>query len=272
YAQVSGDGGAWTNVGTYTGLQSAWTQIEVDLSAYAGQSVRVRFELDTDYSVIEDGWYIDDVMIEGVGSTNALPPAPALLGPLPGGEVQPTTNLYCGTVTDPEGDDVTYGFRVYDDPELTSVVFATQDIAAIGAQAQAEVTGLTDGVTYWWRAFAADSIEWGLMGDTRSFVVNDATDVDGVILGFDLRQLVRTGGENVRLALDLPRAGDLTVTVFNARGQAVRTLASGDRAAGSHLLTWDGRDASGRSAASGVYFVKARTGHESAVARVLMVR
>ncbi len=272
YAQVSGDGGGWTTVGTYTGLQNAWTQVEVDLSAYAGQAVRVRFELDTDYSVTEDGWYVDDVVIEGVGSSNELPPAPALIDPAPGGETLTTVALTCGTVTDPEGDPVTYGFRVYDDAALTSVVFATEGVTAAGGEAEAEITGLADGQTYWWRAFAADTVEWGLMSDAQDFVVNASTDVDGVILGFDLRQIARSGGENVRLALDLPRAGDLTVTVFNARGQAVRTLASGSRAAGSHLLTWDGRDASGRHAASGVYFVKAKAGNESAVARVLMVR
>jgi len=272
YVQVSGDGGPFTTVGTYTGLQSTWTQVEIDLAAYNGQAVRVRFELVTDYSVHEDGWYVDDVVIEGVGSSNALPPAPALIDPAPGAETPTTATLSCGTVTDPEGDTVTYGFRVYDDAALTSVVFATDGIAAVDDQAQVDVAGLTDGATYWWRAFGADETEWGLMGEARAFTVNAATAVDGVILGFDLRQLDRTGGESVRLSLNLPRAGDLAVTVYNARGQAVRTLASGERSAGAHVLTWDGRDAAGRAAASGVYFVKARSGAETAVSRVLMVR
>jgi len=272
YVQVSGDDGPWNTMASYTGLQSAWILVEIDLADYSGQEVRVRFELDTDYSVTEDGWYVDDVVIEGVGSANALPPAPALIDPAPGGETPTTAVLSCGTVTDPEGDTVTYGFRVYDDAALTSVVFATDGIAAVDDQAQVDVAGLTDGATYWWRAFGADETEWGLMGEARAFTVNAATAVDGVILGFDLRQLDRTGGESVRLSLNLPRAGDLAVTVYNARGQAVRTLASGERSAGAHVLTWDGRDAAGRAAASGVYFVKARSGAETAVSRVLMVR
>ncbi|MBU1073125.1 T9SS type A sorting domain-containing protein, partial [bacterium] len=192
--------------------------------------------------------------------------------PPPGGETPAAATLTCGTVTDPEGDPVTYGFRVYDDPELTSVVFATQGVASVGAQAQAEVPGLTPGQTYWWRAFAADTLEWGLMSDARDFTVSTSTGVDVAILGLDLRQLDRTGGENARLSLNLPHAGDLTVTVYNARGQAVRTLASGEHAAGGHVLTWDGRDNDGRGAASGVYFVRARAGGETAVSRVLMVR
>jgi hypothetical protein len=38
------------------------------------------------------------------------------------------------------------------------------------------------------------------------------------------------------------------------------------------LLTWDGRDNGGRTAPSGVYFVRARAGGEARVGRVVMVR
>ena len=273
YVQVSVDGGAWNTVATYSGTQSSWTEVEIDLANHAGDSVRVRFTLDTDYSIVYDGWYVDDVMIEGVGSSNQLPPTPAQLWPLDGTDTESSTfNLICGTVTDPESDPVTYGFRVYDSPALTAVVFATQDVAAIGAQAQATPTGLTVGETYWWRAFAADTEAWGLMGDMHSFTVTEITGVNDLALGLDLRRLDGTGSRTVNLALNLPHSGDLTVTVYNTRGQAVRTLVSGERTAGNHVLSWDGRDTTGRGVASGVYLVRASAGEQTAVSRVLMVR
>jgi len=273
YVQVSLDGGGWNTLASYTGLQNNWTEVEIDLADHSGTSVRVRFMLDTDYSITEDGWYVDDVMIEGVGSANQLPPAPAQLWPLNGADTEANPfNLTCGTVTDPEGDPVTYGFRVYDSSTLTTVVFATQDVAAVGAQAQAAPTGLTVGETYWWRTFAADTEAWGLMGDMRSFTVTEVTGVNDLALGLDLRRLDGTGGQTVSLSLNLPQSGDLTVTVYNTRGQAVRTLVSGERTAGSHVLSWDGRDATGRGVASGVYLVRARAGEQTAVSRVLMVR
>ncbi|MBD3368724.1 MAG: hypothetical protein GF405_11225, partial [Candidatus Eisenbacteria bacterium] len=46
------------------------------------------------------------------------------------------------------------------------------------------------------------------------------------------------------------------VAVFNVRGERVRTLERGALPAGAHRATWDGLDAEGRSAASGVYFVR----------------
>lgn len=40
-----------------------WTLTVVDLSAYAGQSVKLRFRLATDTSASREGWYIDDVRV-----------------------------------------------------------------------------------------------------------------------------------------------------------------------------------------------------------------
>jgi bacillopeptidase F (M6 metalloprotease family) len=57
--------GAWTNVSVFTGYAGGvWTRPTVDLSAYAGQKVRVGFLLDYNCCGAADGWYIDDISIE----------------------------------------------------------------------------------------------------------------------------------------------------------------------------------------------------------------
>lgn len=64
--EISTDGGAsWSAVlATYSGNQSTWSREQIDFSTYAGSNdVRIRFRLVSDGSVIEDGWYIDDVAI-----------------------------------------------------------------------------------------------------------------------------------------------------------------------------------------------------------------
>lgn len=40
-----------------------WNLYQVDMSAYAGQSVQVRFRLATDTSASREGWYVDDVRV-----------------------------------------------------------------------------------------------------------------------------------------------------------------------------------------------------------------
>ena len=56
-----------------------------------------------------------------------------------------------------------------------------------------------------------------------------------------------------RIRYRLASSADVTLAVFNPLGQLVRTLATGHRPAGEHVVTWDGRDAKGRPVASGVY-------------------
>ncbi len=63
----------------------------------------------------------------------------------------------------------------------------------------------------------------------------------------------------VRFGLALPSDGAVRVEVFDVAGRLVRTLAAGPRPAGTHALSWDGRDAEGRPVAGGLYLVRAAT-------------
>ena len=67
YVEISTNGGAsWTNLGSFTGFQSIWTKAVIDLSSYVGNSsVKIRFRLLTDGDLGVDGWYVDDVQIQG---------------------------------------------------------------------------------------------------------------------------------------------------------------------------------------------------------------
>ena len=52
---------------------------------------------------------------------------------------------------------------------------------------------------------------------------------------------------------ELPRSGVVRLSLYNAAGQRTRVLVEGERLAGTHLATWDGRDDDGLDVASGVY-------------------
>ncbi|MCX5752963.1 MAG: M14 family zinc carboxypeptidase [Candidatus Krumholzibacteria bacterium] len=59
----------------------------------------------------------------------------------------------------------------------------------------------------------------------------------------------------------LSRHAHVTLEVYDARGRLVASLANGQgQASGYHAMEWDGRDASGNAAASGVYFYRLRAG------------
>jgi hypothetical protein len=54
----------------------------------------------------------------------------------------------------------------------------------------------------------------------------------------------------------LAARGAVQVSVYNLAGQRLLTLVDGERPAGTHTITWDGRDEGGRVLASGVYLYR----------------
>jgi len=58
------------------------------------------------------------------------------------------------------------------------------------------------------------------------------------------------------ISFELARGGPATLRVYDASGRLVRTLVEGPLAAGRHRAAWDGLDALGRKATSGVYFYR----------------
>ena len=60
--------------------------------------------------------------------------------------------------------------------------------------------------------------------------------------------------------------------VYDASGRLVRRLAEGSRKEGMQLVTWDGRDAAGREAGSGIYFARLRAGKQVHSRKMILVR
>ncbi len=52
--------------------------------------------------------------------------------------------------------------------------------------------------------------------------------------------------------------GKVALAIYNARGQLVRTLVNGHKAAGHHSVVWDGTNNQGSTLSSGVYFLRMR--------------
>jgi hypothetical protein len=54
----------------------------------------------------------------------------------------------------------------------------------------------------------------------------------------------------------IPRSAQIDFALFDLHGRRMRDLSSGALSAGPHAITWDGRDHTGRLAASGVYYYR----------------
>ena len=74
---------------------------------------------------------------------------------------------------------------------------------------------------------------------------------------------------DTRLTFSLARAGPVSLRVFDVHGREVRTLVRDTRSAGSHAVTWDGRDEHGGGAPAGIYFLRLEAAGEALARRVV---
>ena len=73
----------------------------------------------------------------------------------------------------------------------------------------------------------------------------------------------------MHISFTIHETGLATIRVFDIAGRAVRGLFGGRIEAGSHLLTWDGRDQHGKTCASGIYFVSLTAAGKQTVRKVV---
>jgi hypothetical protein len=73
------------------------------------------------------------------------------------------------------------------------------------------------------------------------------------------------------IELSLPVAGDYALAIYNVAGQLIRTF-DGSASAGVVKVVWDGKDASGSTVASGMYFYKATVGSFTTTKKMVLMK
>jgi hypothetical protein len=71
---------------------------------------------------------------------------------------------------------------------------------------------------------------------------------------------------------ELDQPANVTIEIFNNRGQIVRSFALGKKDTGYYRLVWDGTDNSGSACGTGIYFVKMQAGKETFLKKAALVK
>jgi flagellar hook assembly protein FlgD len=75
-----------------------------------------------------------------------------------------------------------------------------------------------------------------------------------------------------RITFGLKEPATVSLRVYDAAGRLLRVLVAGSRPAGTYSELWDGRDASGRAVASGIYFYRLSAGAFESTKKMILVR
>jgi flagellar hook assembly protein FlgD len=62
------------------------------------------------------------------------------------------------------------------------------------------------------------------------------------------------------IEISLNKDTDISLMIYNIRGEVVKQLASGSYSSGRYLVEWDGRNENGIQVASGIYIYRLQAG------------
>jgi len=138
----------------------------------------------------------------------------------------------------------------YDFMNIYTVVGGAKDSASLSARAMA----LEKVLSY-----------FGVEGDPL-----DVTPAPGADK-FAIRNYPNPFNPSTSIEYTMPRAGHLSLKVFNVRGELIKTLIDG-RIESSGSILWDGSNDHGAKVSSGVYFYEARTSGQVMVQKMALVK
>ncbi len=105
-------------------------------------------------------------------------------------------------------------------------------------------------------------------------VEGDLDDVSPVLPGaekFAVRNYPNPFNPTTKIEYTMPKAGHLTLKIYNVRGELVKTLIDDQIEASGHVM-WDGTNDTGAKVSSGVYFYEARTAGQVQVQKMALVK
>jgi hypothetical protein len=74
------------------------------------------------------------------------------------------------------------------------------------------------------------------------------------------------------IAFTLAETGQISLEIYNIKGQKVNTLAQGNYKKGEHLVSWNGTDDSGKPVSSGIYFYKLKDGRYTSTKKMILMK
>ncbi|MEA2095085.1 MAG: T9SS type A sorting domain-containing protein [Candidatus Cloacimonadota bacterium] len=253
YVQTTSDGTTWNEVISIPSVATPGTTVIETVSTpdVGSATFQIAWVYDGDsYNI--NYWYVDDVMLIGPYT----PPAP--------GYITGTVTLEGGT-----GD--------VEDVQVTAA-YMTVNPDADGIY-EIEVFPGTFDVTATLYDYDPDVVSGVVVEEGATTSDVDLTLV--AIVGADDEVVTTTKllsnypnpfNPVTNIAYSINETGNVTIDVYNLKGQLVKSLVNEVIETGDHIVTWNGRDNSNKSVASGVYFYKMKSSNYTATKKMILMK
>lgn len=156
---------------------------------------------------------------------------------------------------------------------LANATYGNAVFSGDGVLAEITFTAKTDGM------FTPDMlgvkeitvVNAGMLAET--IAVEDPTIVSNVPKSFALGQnFPNPFNPTTTISFNMPQSGYMTMKVYDVLGRCVRTLASGEYAAGNYSIVWDATDDNGNNISAGLYFYTISAKNYHATRRMMFIK
>jgi hypothetical protein len=74
------------------------------------------------------------------------------------------------------------------------------------------------------------------------------------------------------ISFNLSFESDVSLSIYNVKGQLVKQLVNEQLSAGPHTIEWNGKDSNNKSVSSGIYYYKVSSGKDTAINKMLLLK
>ncbi len=257
--------GQFTNPGTgtfqptgeplYDGTQSTWVHESIDISAYAGQQVSIRFYFRTDGSQVLDGWYVDNVKVSVYNGV-----IPVELVSFSSSVINNTVGLNWITATELNNS----GFEIQkssDNSNWNKVGFVTGHgtTSEVHNYSFIDANPLT-GISY----YRLKQIDF----DGTSEYSNIIEIIYGTVADYSLEQnYPNPFNPTTKINYSIKEEGNVELRIFDLLGSEIATLVSEEKEPGNYEVYFDASNLS-----SGVYLYTLKAGSFVQTRKMLLMK
>ncbi|NQV16200.1 T9SS type A sorting domain-containing protein, partial [bacterium] len=189
--------------------------------------------------------------------------------------LSPTPSFLWESSSDPDPMDfVLYTIQIAVDSNLVDIVFEVSELYHPGISLEEE-NQLTDNSEYWWKVIAIDADSLTTESETFKFTVGVVSITEEIALPTEYvlqQNFPNPFNPTTTLSYGLPEDSQVSLIIYDIRGNTVKSIESGSQVAGWYDRTWNGIDEAGLPVATGIYLARLQAGSYTKTIKMLYLK
>ncbi len=169
-------------------------------------------------------------------------------------------------------DYATYTFQISTDSAFTDITYETNTSVNVGFEMTEDLPMDNE---YWWRVIATDRDSLSTESETFKFTVGFVSITESIALPTEYvlqQNYPNPFNPSTTLRFGIPEEANVSLTIYDIRGNTITTIDSGSKEAGWYQYVWNGLDDSGRPISTGLYLTRLQAGSYTKVIKMLYLK